>query len=119
MTHLRLIPLYTCHHFQVNYIRDLNQESTAEEGVDYRLYTSDECRLDGITTGGCVSFSPGQTQAALTVEILPDKLVEGTEVFYLRIGIVRNGKKTRDHRYFSMSITIIDGAERKLDTQHT
>lgn len=100
---------------QVNYIPDLNEESTAMENVDFRLYSSDECSLDGERNGGgCVSFSPGQTRAELRVEILPDTVLEGNEVFYLKIVYVRNGMRTRDHLLFSMTVTIIDGAQRKF-----
>lgn len=98
---------------QVKYIYTQIEGDTAQENVDFRLYTSDGCSLEGERNGGCVSFSPGQTKAELRVEILPDTLLEGSEVFHLKIEYVRNGMRTRDHRFFTMSITIIDGAQRK------
>lgn len=85
-------------------------KASAEENVDFRLYSS--CRLEGERDGGCVRFSPGETTASLTVEILPDVLMEGTEVFHLKIEYVRNGRRSKDLQLSSLQVTIIDGALR-------
>lgn len=99
---------------QVKYIYVHREGDTARENIDFRLYITDACSLVGESNGGCVSFSPGQTKAELMVQILPDVELEGNEMFHLKIEYVRNGMRTRDHQFFSMSVTIIDGEQRKI-----
>ena len=96
----------------MKYYYFISDGDSAEENVDFRLYTDDGCMLLGDNSGGCVRFSPGLSSASLKVQILPDKLLEGDEVFHLKIGYVRNGRRSKDLRKSTLKITIIDGASR-------
>lgn len=87
---------------------------SAQKDADYQLYSDNGCRLEGDEDGECVSFSPGQTQAVLRVRIMNDTLLEGNEVFYLKIEYVRNGQ--RDKKHYQLKVTIRDGAQRQLIT---
>ena len=89
-------------------------EDTAVENVDFKLFTSDNCNLEGEQTGGCVSFAPGQIHAGLTVEILADTIQEGNETFHLKIEYARNGRRSDDLSLSTLKVTIIDAAARKL-----
>lgn len=97
---------------QVKYYHFSSDGDSAEDNVDFRLYTDDGCTLQGESSGGCVRFYPGQTSASLKVLILPDKLLEGDEVFHLKIGYVRNGRRSKDLHFSTLKVTIIDGALR-------
>lgn len=89
-------------------------EDSAVEGKDFRLFSSDNCTLEGdYSPGGCVCFSPGQTTAGLLVEILPDTLLEGNEVFHLKIEFVRGGRRSDNLQLSYLQVTIIDAAQRE------
>ena len=90
---------------------------TAVEGKDYLLYThaSPGCSLEGDhTPGGCVQFSPSQTSISLSVVILPDTILEGDEVFHLRIVYVREGRKSPEFYRSTLTFTILDATKREL-----
>lgn len=92
-----------------------NGEDTATENVDFQLFTSDECILEGDPTpGGCVSFLPGHITAGLIVEILPDTLLEGNETFHLKIEYARIGRRSKDLSLSTLKVTIIDSSQREL-----
>lgn len=99
----------------MKYIHIPESRDTAEEGVDFLLFTSDVCTLEGDSTGGgCVSFAPGQTTAGLRVKILPDSILEGNEVFHLKIEYVRQGRRSKDLSRSTLRVTIIDAAQREF-----
>ncbi len=112
-----LCPWLGCHavSLQVKYIHVLREADTAVEGEDFRLFTSDDCTLEGERSGGCISFSPGLTQATLRVEILPDSKLEGNETFHLKIEYVRNGRRHDNFHLSNLKVTIIDATERKWE----
>ncbi len=88
---------------------------TAVEGEDYILYTSSrvDCFLEGDDSPGwCVQFSPGQTAITLTVDILPDSILEGDEVFHLRIVYVREGRKSGLFFRSTLAFRILDATNR-------
>ncbi len=93
---------------QVRYSLILRDGDNATENVDYRLYIHDTCTLMGDT--GCVSFAPGDTRATIGVDILPDTLLEGNEVFHIRL-VYEMGIPDIDKTI--LKVTIIDGAHRK------
>lgn len=58
-----------------------------------------------------MTFSPGQVNATLTVEILPDEVLEGDEIFHLVIAYVRDGRYSQQR---TLKITILDASEREF-----
>ena len=107
------------HWSQVKYNNHTKDEDSAEKGVDFRLFTDRDCTLEGdYSPGGCVRFAPGQTVAILSVEILPDRLVEGDEVFHLRIIYVRDGRRSNNLQQSILKVTILDATQRKNMFNH-
>lgn len=102
----------------MKYIYLPKDDDTAEENVDFRLFTSDVCILEGdLTQGGCVSFLGGHISAGLTVEILPDTLLEGNETFHLKIEYARNGRRSEVLSLSTLKVTIIDATQREQSVQ--